>query len=156
MLTIGTRRVYSELCLIEKSFIFVLVTFFRRMCLKTVFSRLKYPKHLVNSIKPLKVLLTQIFVTNSSFYHHLKRQMAGSSNFTIKDLNLSRYCGDLNLKVHTTIPAVFANRKIERQLNMKETKPPIINQQCVVYSQSMWPVWCGWCGFRRRTCTDNV
>ena len=47
--------------------------FFPRMCLKIVFSRFKYPKHLVNSIEPTKVLLTQIFVTNSSFYHHLKR-----------------------------------------------------------------------------------
>ena len=32
---------------------------------------------------------------------------------------------DLSLKVH---------RKIERDLNVKETKPPIVNQQCVVYS----------------------
>ena len=45
---------------------------------------------------------------------------------------------DLSLKVHTTIQPVFVSRKIEQELNVKETKPPIIikfivNQQCVVY-----------------------
>ena len=37
---------------------------------------------------------------------------------------------DLSLKVHTTIQPVFVSRK----LHVKETKPPIVNQQCVVYS----------------------
>ena len=41
---------------------------------------------------------------------------------------------DLSLKVHTTIQPVFVSRKIERDLNVKETKPPIVNQQYVVYS----------------------
>ena len=41
---------------------------------------------------------------------------------------------DLSLKVHTTIQPVFVSRKIEQELNVKETKPPIVNQQCVVYS----------------------
>ena len=27
----------------------------------------------------------------------------------------------------------FVSRKIEQELNVKETKPPIVNQQCVVY-----------------------
>ena len=40
---------------------------------------------------------------------------------------------DLSLKVHTTIQPVFVSRKIEQELNVKETKPPIVNQQCVVY-----------------------
>lgn len=41
---------------------------------------------------------------------------------------------DLSLKVHPTIQPVFVSRKIEQELNVKETKPPIVNQQCVVYS----------------------
>ena len=41
---------------------------------------------------------------------------------------------DLSLKVHTTIQPVVVSWKIERDLNVKETKPPIVNQQCVVYS----------------------
>jgi len=38
---------------------------------------------------------------------------------------------DLNLKVHTTSQSVFLSRKIKQKLNVKETKPPIVNQQCV-------------------------
>ena len=40
---------------------------------------------------------------------------------------------DLSLKVHTTIQPVFVSRKIEQELSVKETKPPVVNQQCVVY-----------------------
>ena len=41
---------------------------------------------------------------------------------------------DLNLKVNPTIQPVFASRKIEQELNVKEAKPPIVNEQCVVYN----------------------
>ena len=41
---------------------------------------------------------------------------------------------DLNLKVYTTIQPLFVSRKIERELNVKETKPPTVNQQCVFCS----------------------
>ena len=42
---------------------------------------------------------------------------------------------DPNLKVNATIQPVFASRKIEQELNVKEAKPPIVNeQQCVVYN----------------------
>ena len=41
---------------------------------------------------------------------------------------------DLRLKVNTTIQPVFASRKIEQELNVKEAKPPIVNEQCVVYN----------------------
>ena len=41
---------------------------------------------------------------------------------------------DLSLKVNTTIQPVFASRKIEQELNVKEAKPPIVNEQCVVYN----------------------
>ena len=41
---------------------------------------------------------------------------------------------DLSLKVHTPIQPVFVIRKIEQELNAKETKQPNLNQQCVAYS----------------------
>ena len=41
---------------------------------------------------------------------------------------------DLSLKVHTTIQPIFVSRKLEQELNVKETKPPIVNKQCVAYS----------------------
>ena len=41
---------------------------------------------------------------------------------------------DLSLKIHTTIQQpVFVSQKIEQKLNVKETKPSIVNQQCVIY-----------------------
>ena len=36
---------------------------------------------------------------------------------------------DLSLKVNITIQAVFTSRKIEQELNAKEAKPPIVNEQ---------------------------
>ena len=34
---------------------------------------------------------------------------------------------------------MFASRKIELELNVKEAKPPILNEQCVVYNfQCFW------------------
>ena len=39
-----------------------------------------------------------------------------------------------SLKVNTTIQPVFARRKTEQDLNVKEAKPLIINEQCVVYN----------------------
>ena len=57
---------------------------------------------------------------------------------------------DLSLKVHTTIQPVFVSRKIERELNVKETKPPIVNQQCVVYSFQCDQFDAGYAGYTRR------
>ena len=47
--------------------------------------------------------------------------------------NVKKQLKNLSLKVQTTIQPVFVSRKIEQELNVKETKPPIVNQQCVVY-----------------------
>ena len=35
--------------------------------------------------------------------------------------------------MHTTIQPVFVSRKIEQELNVKEAKPLIVNQQCIAY-----------------------
>ena len=40
---------------------------------------------------------------------------------------------DLSLKVNTNIQPVFVSRKIDQELNVKEAKPSIVNEQCVVY-----------------------
>ena len=41
---------------------------------------------------------------------------------------------NLNLKVNTTIEPLFARRKIEQELNVKEEKLLIVDEQCVVYN----------------------
>ena len=40
---------------------------------------------------------------------------------------------DLSNKIHTTVSPVFVSQKIERDLKMREAKPPLVNQQCLVY-----------------------
>ena len=56
---------------------------------------------------------------------------------------------DLSLKVHTTIQPVFVSRKIEQELSVKETKPPIVNQQCVVYGFQCYLCDAGYVGYTR-------
>ena len=56
---------------------------------------------------------------------------------------------DLSLKVHTTIQPVFVSRKIEREFSVKETKPPVVNQQCVVYSFQCDLCDAGYAGYTR-------
>ena len=40
---------------------------------------------------------------------------------------------DLSHKIQTTVQPVFVSQKIERDLKLREAKPPIVNQQCLVY-----------------------
>ena len=106
--------------------------------LKTVFSRLKYPKHLVNStIKSFvdsKVCDQKQPLLPSQEKDDMIRVVLPFKDQISADI-VRKQLKDLSLKVHTTIAIqpVFVNRKIEQELNVKETKPPIANQQCVVY-----------------------
>ena len=50
-----------------------------------------------------------------------------SADFVCKQLK------DLSQKTHTAIQPVFVSNKIEQELKVQEKKPPIVNQQCVVY-----------------------
>ena len=63
---------------------------------------------------------------------------------------------DLSLKVHTTIQPVFVSWKIERELNVKETKPLIVNQQCVIYSFQFDLCNAGYVGYTRRHLHNRV
>jgi len=100
---------------------------------KTVFSRLKYPKHLVDStIKSFvdsKVCDQQQLLSPSQETDDTIRVILPFKDQISADI-VRKQLKDLNLKVHTTIEPVF----VSRELNVKETKPPIENQQCVVYS----------------------
>ena len=104
--------------------------------LKTVFSRLKYPKHLVNStIKSFvdsKVCDQQQPLSPSQEKDDTIRVVLPFKDQISADI-VKKQLKDLSLKVHTTIQPVLVSRKIEQELNVKETKPPIVNQQCVVY-----------------------
>ena len=63
---------------------------------------------------------------------------------------------DLSLKIHTTIQPVFVSRKIEQELNVKETKPSIVNQQCVVYGFQCDLCDAGYIGYTREHLHNRV
>ena len=50
-----------------------------------------------------------------------------SANYVKKELK------HLSIKVQITVQPVFASCKIGQDLKVRETKPQIINQQCVIY-----------------------
>ena len=39
----------------------------------------------------------------------------------------------MNFTEECALLSVYVSRKIEQELNVKETKPPIVNQRCAVY-----------------------
>ena len=105
--------------------------------LKTAFSRLKYPKHLVNStIKSFvdsKVCDQQRPLSQAKETDDTVRVVLPFIDQISADI-VKEQLKDLNLKVNTTIHPVSASRKIEQELNAKEAKPSIVNEQCVVYN----------------------
>ena len=50
--------------------------------------------------------------------------------------SVRRQMRDLSYKIGTTLQPVFVSKKLEQDLVPKEIKPPIVNQQCVLYSFS--------------------
>ena len=56
---------------------------------------------------------------------------------------------DLSRKINADISPVYTSRKIKDEIKIKEDKPPLVNQQCVVYSFQ-----CGLCdaGYVSYTC----
>jgi len=109
-------------------------------CLKSLFSRLKYPQHLINSLTLTLLLAWGSLTTaiaglggirndelwrDSGSLIPFKEQ--DSANFVKTQLK------DLSLKLHTTIQTVFVSKKIGQDLHECETKPQVVNQQFVVY-----------------------
>ena len=76
----------------------------------------------------LRPRLFLINLTLFVLFYHLKT----SSNQSSADI-VRRQLQDLSHKIHTTVSPVFASQKIERDLKMREAKPPLVNQQCLVY-----------------------
>ena len=56
---------------------------------------------------------------------------------------------DLSLKVNTNIQPVFVSRKIDQELNVKEAKPSIANEQCVAYKYQCDLCDAGYIGYTR-------
>ena len=115
-------------------------------------NRLKYPKHLVNStIKSFvdsKVCDQQRPLSPAKETDDTVRVVLPFKNQISADI-VKEQLKDLNLKVNTTIYPVSASRKIEQELNAKEAKPSIVNEQCVVYNFQCDRCDAGYVGYTR-------
>ena len=113
----------------------------------TMFSLLKYPEKL-NSTLLFHVLsppkhrinlfphrLSPIEQTPFMLSYRLKIQT--SADIVCVQLKY------LSQKVQTTVQPVFVNQKIEQDLELQEVKPPVVNQQCLIYKFK-----CGLCDAR--------
>ena len=102
--------------------------------LRSIFTRLDYPLAMINSI------ITKS-IQSLSFDTREKNKEDSSVVRVIlpfKDQTsanaVRRQMRDLSHKIGTTLQPVFTSRKLEQDLKPREIKPPIVNQQCVVYS----------------------
>ena len=100
--------------------------------LRTMFSKQRYPKTLVDSTKnkfsqePDKEIHTVPSV-DPSVYIVLPFKDQRSADRVRKDIY------SLGAKINVNVKPVFTSRKLSQTLSVKENKPPIVNTQCVVY-----------------------
>ena len=104
---------------------------------KFPFSRLKHPDKLINST------ISRFIATNVSEKPVSSPGAVSDSSDPVrvilpfKDQSsadiVRRQVQNLSHTVHTTVSLVFVGQKIERDLKMREAKPPLVNQQCLVY-----------------------
>ena len=98
----------------------------------SLFSRLDYPHHLSNS-----AINTFIY---SGVADQQPLQASGSMTRVVipfKDQEsaniVKTQLKDLSIKLQTTIQPIFISQKIGQDLKECETKPQLVNQQCLVY-----------------------
>ena len=101
-----------------------------------LFSRLKYPDKLINStitrfiaIKATEQPVPSPTENNSPEPVRVVLPFKDQASADILRTQLK----DLSQKINTTIQPVFVSHKIERDLKLREVKPPVVNQQCLVY-----------------------
>ncbi|CAH3178247.1 unnamed protein product [Porites evermanni] len=102
--------------------------------LRTMFSKLRYPKTLVDSTinkfivhkEPDKEIHTVPSV-DPSVYIVLPIKDQRSADRARKHIY------SLGAKIDVNVKSVFTSRKLSQTLSVKENKPPIVNTQCVVY-----------------------
>ena len=110
-------------------------SYFSEECdfLKAVFSRLKYPQHLVNTTE-------RCFVASKAEGPQPIPSPRDSPTVRIvlpfndqasADL-VHKQLKDLSQKIDTVIQPTFVGNKIQQELKIQERKSPIVNQNCVV------------------------
>lgn len=100
--------------------------------LRSIFSKLCYPKDMIESAlrkyeSPRQDQASHTERQTPSVFLKLPFKDQRSADRVRKDLH------SLGCQIRVEIQPVFVNRKISETLRIKEVKPPIVNQQCVVY-----------------------
>ena len=109
--------------------------FLRRF--KVIFSRRRYPDKLVQST------IRQFVASKVSEESQTQQQVPDNNEAPIrivlpfKDQKsadaVRRQLANVSWKINATISPVYTSRKIKVDIKVREDKPPLVNQQCVVY-----------------------
>ena len=129
-------------------------SYFTEECerLKSVFVKLKYPESLIDRVIHHFVQST----TNTDRSEPAPDSSNGPVRVVLpfKDQpsadRARKRLKELSHKTGTSIQPVFTSRKIEEDLKRTEIKPPIVNQQCVVYHFQCDPCDTGYVGYTCR------
>ena len=137
-------------------------SYFSEECdrLKMVFPRLDYPDKLVNYTIPR-------FISDKASDQPTSRLPAATNGqdpvrivLAFKDqvsADIVRtQLNDLSQKIHKTIQPVFVSQKINQHLKLREAKPPLVNQQSLVYQFKCDLCDAGYLGFTRRHLHQRV
>jgi len=124
--------------------------------LHSTFIRLQYPVALINST-------INNFVCDISLGANMKRVKDSSVvriSLPFKDQisanAVRRQMKHLSHKIGTIVEPIFVGKKLEQDLKPKEIKPPIVNQQCVVYSFSCDLCDAGYVGYTARHLQQRI
>ena len=98
-----------------------------------IFHNLKYPKPLVETTikrffeRRVSIQEPSPDVPSETVRVVLPFKDQSSANYVKQQLN------NLSSKLNVTVQPVFVSPKLEQKLKRHEIKPPIVNQQCIVY-----------------------
>ena len=99
-----------------------------------MFSKLKYPDSLINST-------IAHFVTSVTSRDMIPTPQTNNIHWVVlpfKDQRsadiVKKHLSDLSNKIDHILQSVFRSHKLGDDLKVQEPKPPVINQQCVVYN----------------------
>ena len=97
--------------------------------LKEIFLKLKYPEGLINS------LINRFIESHDKNKHFIFKLISpfGLFNPLRSAISRRRQLSDLAKKINSNLRPVFTSKKIADEIEVTESKPPLINEQCVVY-----------------------
>ena len=109
-------------------------THFSEECerLRGVFRKLRYPNHLIDSVFN-KFITSRVAADQSKQHTDDVIRIAIPYKDQDAAVSVKRQLRDLSSKVGKTIQPVFTSRKLNQDLSLREPKPNIVTQQCVVY-----------------------